>query len=366
MEMIKIPHTDLEVSRLAFGCMGLGGGFAPDTRLTADHERQAREFLDAGEEIGANFFDHANIYGRGRSEEVFGRVLKGKTVPQGQDRAFSLNAGFAGRTIRPETPQRFDFSRDHILESVDAILARLRTDRLDILLLHRPDALWEGEEIAEAFGKLHITGKVRYFGVSNQNRFQMKYLQSFLPDPLVVNQVEMSLLHHGFAEVSVSFNENSPRYPDGWEGTMEYCRMKGVLLQAWESPGPRYLDGETRRSAREHKRDYRLGGGIRSASRNHCRGYLLAWLLKHPAKIQPVLGTTRPDRLRAFAKALSVSLSREEWYLSLPQPGERPCLENGEEFEAGVSGIDRYPAGTRRACLNEPIFMKRSQINSLI
>ena len=232
MEMIKIPHTDLEVSRLVLGCMGLGGGWEADVKLTKEHERQVREFLDTGEEIGANFFDHANIYGRGRAEEIFGRALKER--PSLRDKiAIQSKCGIRWANDPPGTPQRFDFSRDHILESVDAILARLGTDHLEILLLHRPDPLWEGEEIAEAFQKLRLAGKVRYFGVSNQGRFQMEYLQSFLPDPLVANQVEMSLLHHGFVELSVSFNQNSPRYPDGWEGTMEYCRIKRVLLQAW-------------------------------------------------------------------------------------------------------------------------------------
>jgi predicted oxidoreductase len=140
--------------------------------LTADHERQAREFLDAAEEIGANFFDHANIYGRGRSEEVFGRVLKER--PSLRDKiVIQSKCGIRWADDPPGTPPRYDFSREHILESVDAILGRLGTDRLDILLLHRPDPLWEGEEIAEAFRKLHLSGKVRYFGVSNQNRFQM-------------------------------------------------------------------------------------------------------------------------------------------------------------------------------------------------
>jgi len=110
-------------------------------------------------------------------------------------------------------------------------------------LLHRPDPLWEGEEIAEAFQKLRLSGKVRYFGVSNQNRFQMEYLQSFLTEPLVANQVEMSLLHHGFVELGISFNQNSPRYPDGWEGTMEYCRTKPVLLQAWSTLAQGALTG---------------------------------------------------------------------------------------------------------------------------
>jgi len=313
MEMIKIPHTDLEVSRLAFGCMGLGGGFAPDTRLTADHERQAREFLDAAQEIGANFFDHANIYGRGRAEEVFGRVLTER--PSLRDKiVIQSKCGIRWADDPPNTPQRFDFSRDHILESVDAILARLRTDWLDVLLLHRPDPLWEGEEIAEAFQKLHLSGKVRYFGVSNQNRFQMEYLQSFLPESLVANQVEMSLLHYGFAEIGISFNQSSPRYPDGWEGTMEYCRMKDVLLQAWSPLAQGILMGKLDGQPENIKETAALVEEYAQRHEITAEAILLAWLLKHPAKIQPVLGTTRPDRLRACAKALSVSLSREEWY----------------------------------------------------
>jgi predicted oxidoreductase len=269
--MIKIPHTDLEVSRLPLGCMGLGGGWAADTQLTADHERQAREFLDAAEEIDANFFDHANLYGRGRAEEVLGRALKERPSLRDKIDSVKMRDPLGGRP--PGTPQRFDFSRDLILESVDAILARLRTDRLDILLLHRPDALWEGEEIAEAFGKLHGTGKVRYFGVSNQNRFQMEYLQSFLPELLVANQVEMSLLHHGFVEVGISFNQSSPRYPDGWEGTMEYCRTEGVLSKPVESPCPWRLEGEPRLATRQRKGDSRLSAEVRSGPRDHRRGH---------------------------------------------------------------------------------------------
>jgi predicted oxidoreductase len=313
MEMIKIPHTDLEVSRLALGCMGLGGGWAAGTQLTADHERQAREFLDAAEEIGANFFDHANIYGRGRAEEVFGRVLKER--PFLRDRiVLQSKCGIRWADDPPGTPQRFDFSRDHILESVDAILARLRTDWLDILLLHRSDVLWEGEEIAEAFEQLQSMGKVRYFGVSNQNRFQMDYLQSFLSAPLVANQVEMSLLHHGFAEVTISFNQNSPRYPNGWEGTMEYCRMNGVSLQAWSPLAQGKLMGKLDGQPENIRKTAALVQDYAQRHQTTAEAILLAWLLKHPGKILPVLGTTRPERLRACSKAVSVSLSREEWY----------------------------------------------------
>jgi predicted oxidoreductase len=142
----------------------------------------------------------------------------------------------------------------------------------------------------------------------------MEYLQSFLPEPLVANQVEMSLLHHGFVELSVSFNQNSPRYPDGWEGTMEYCRIKHVLLQAWSPLAQGALTGNLDGEPENIRKTAAL---VQEYARSHQttpEAILLAWLLKHPAKIQPVLGTTRPDRLRSCAKALSISLSREEWY----------------------------------------------------
>src|SRR6202050_96755 len=313
MEMIKIPNTDLEVSRLALGCMGLGGGWEADVKLTKHHEHQAREFLDTAEEIGANFFDHANIYRRGRAEEVFGRALKER--PSLRDKiVIQSKCGIRWADDPPGTPQRFDFSREHILESVDAILARLGTDHLEILLLHRPDPLWEGEEIAEAFRKLLSAGKVRYFGVSNQGRFQMEYLQSFLPEPLVANQVEMNVLHHGFVEVGISFNQSSPRYPDGWEGTMEYCRLKGVLLQAWSPLAQGILTGNLDHQPGNVKETALLVQKYAQRHATTAEDILVAGLLKHPAKIQPGLGTSRPDPLRACAKAVSVSLSREEWY----------------------------------------------------
>src|SRR3979490_304000 len=301
MEMMKIPHTDLEVSRLAMGCMGLGGGWEADVKLTKDHERQAREFLDTAEEIGANFFDHANIYGRGRAEEIFGWALKER--PSLRDKiVIQSKCGIRWADDPPGTPLRYDFSREHILESVEAIRGRLGTDRLDILLLHRPDPLWEGEEIAEAFHKLHFSGKVRYFGVSNQNRFQMEYLQSFLQEALVANQVEMNLLHHGFVEVDISFNQSSPRYPDGWEGTMEYCRLKGVLLQAWSPLAQGILTGKLDHLPEDGKETALLVQKYAQRHETAAEASALRRISRRCRRCGRRSGTSRPDRLRACAK----------------------------------------------------------------
>lgn len=314
MQQITIPHTDLHVSRLIAGCMGLGGGRNPETVLDASHEAQTRAFVDAALELGINFFDHANIYAYGRAEEVFGRVLKDKPSLRDQI-VLQSKVGIRRANYPAGSPQRFDFSHEHIIEATDAILRRLNTSHLDILLLHRPDPLMEGEEIARAFARLKQDGKVRYFGVSNQNRFTMEYLQHYLPAPLVANQLEMNLLHSGFAEATISFNQSVPAYPDGWEGVLEYCRLKGVGLQAWRPLAEGMLSGrDTGAGSDLVKQTAALVQKMASAHDVSREAIVLAWLLRHPAGIQPVLGTSRPERLRACAESVNVSLSRDEWY----------------------------------------------------
>ena len=153
----------------------------------------------------------------------------------------------------------------------------------------------------------------------------MEYVQSFLPDPLVANQLQMSLLHHGFAETGISFNQDSPSYPDGWEGALEYCRLKGVSPQAW-SPLARGLlsGGDLSKQPEAVKKTAALVAQYASARSVPAEAVVLAWLLLHPAKIVPVLGTTRPERLAACAAALEVSLSREEWYRLFETARGRP------------------------------------------
>ena len=324
MEKLVLPNTDLRASRLAAGCMGLGGGWEKGTVLTKEHEKQARDFLDAALELDINLIDHANIYAAGRAEEVFGRVLRERPALR-DELVIQSKCGIRWADDPPGVPQRFDFSYGNIVSAVDAILKRLGTDYLDVLLLHRPDPLMEGEEIARAFAELKAAGKVRYFGLSNQNRGMMEYIQSFLPDPLVANQLQMSLMHHGFAEATISFNQASPSYPDGWEGTLEYCRLKGVGLQAWSPLDRGALTGadlskqpESVRKTAGLVKEYAEARGVPPEA------IVLAWLLKHPAKIIPVLGTTRPDRLAACAKAVDVSLTREEWYKLFETARGRP------------------------------------------
>ena len=314
METLTIANTTLKLSRLGAGCMGLGGGWEPGTVLNSEHEDQARIFIDACLELGINFFDHANIYTMGRAEEVFGRILAKQPSLRNQI-VLQSKVGIRFANDPAGSPQRFDFSFEHIIEATDAILRRLQTDHLDILLLHRPDVLMEGEEIARAFASLKKAGKVRYFGVSNQNRFHMEYIQSFLPDPLVANQLEMNLLHHGFAESVISANQNVPAYPNGWEGLVEYCRLKNVSMQAWSPLARGLLSGGDLKAA--NPATLATAALVQKMANEHScsrEAIVLAWLLRHPARIQPILGTTRPDRLKACAESIAIQLSREEWY----------------------------------------------------
>ena len=328
MEKFVMPGTSLRVSRLCAGCMGLGGGWERGVAITKEHERQAEAFLDGALALGINFFDHANIYARGRAEEVFGRVLRSGPSLR-ESIVLQSKVGIRWADDPAGAPQRFDFSHENIVSGVEGVLTRLGTDYLDILLLHRPDILWEGEEIARAFAELKAAGKVRHFGVSNQNRGMMEYLQSFLPDPLVANQLQMSLLHHGFAEAAVSFNQDAPGYPDGWEGVVEYCRLEGVSLQAWSPLDRGALTGglsEAELAARPEslRKTATLVASYASERGLPPEAIALAWLLKHPAGIVPVLGTTRPERLAACAKAFEVGLTREEWYKLFEAARGRP------------------------------------------
>jgi predicted oxidoreductase len=202
------------------------------------------------------------------------------------------------------TTAHYDLGAEHILRSVEGSLGRLGTDRLDLLLLHRPDPLMEPGEIAGAFRRLKEAGKVGAFGVSNMNAARIRLLQAHLDQPLAVNQLQLSLAHAGFAEAGVTFNHPAHARALGFDdGTLEECQARGIRLQSW-SP----LAGGAWSPA--------AGEAIRASARRHGvppEAIPVAWLLRHPAGIQPILGTTRPERLRACLRGLEVRLDREEW-----------------------------------------------------
>ena len=309
---MPLARRGIDASRLALGCMGLGGGWG-EGEVDAAQVREAEAAIDAALEAGIDFFDHADIYARGRAETVFGRVLA--TRPGLRERIrIQSKCG-----IRPaegaRVPGRYDFSARHILASVDGSLARLGVEYLDVLLLHRPDPLMAAEEVAEAFHRLRRTGKVRHFGVSNMSGGQIRYLQSRLDVPLVVNQLEMGLTHIGFIESGVHVNQAAAAGDTFPEGTLEFCRMEGIQLQAWRPLGRGYLSGRTPDDAPGTVRSTAALVAEMARERGVSReAVVIAWLLAHPAAIQPVVGTKDPARIRACAEALDLELTREDWY----------------------------------------------------
>ena len=293
--MYNIPFgkSGMNVPTLAVGCM----------RIANMQEKQADEFVDTALENGANFFDHADIYGRGKSETVFSKAIAR------YDREKVILQSKCGIV----SGKMFDFSYDHIVSSVDGILQRLNTDYLDVLLLHRPDALMEPEEVAKAFSHLKDTGKVRHFGVSNQNPYQMQLLKTGVKFPLCANQVQMSLAHTPMLDAGFSTNLHWDAGINRDGGILDFCRLNKITPQAWSPLQFGYFEGCFLDNERFPKLNETLGQlaekyGVTKTS------VAINWLLRHPAKIQPVTGTTNPQRLTECCRATEFTMTREEWY----------------------------------------------------
>jgi predicted oxidoreductase len=227
----RVPHTDLDVSCLGHGCMNLGGSWDRTLLSSAQRSRGAHVIATAIEH-GITLFDHADIYTSGKSEAVFGEGLQ--QLPGARDQiVIQSKCGIRLQDDpQPGAPARYDCSYHHILRAVEGSLRRLHTSHLDVLLLHRPDALVEPEEVAKAFADLQHGGKVRYFGVSNHTAAQMALLQQHLDQPLVINQVELNLLHAHLISDGMVANWAGEQYTAA-AGTLDYCRMHNIMLQAW-------------------------------------------------------------------------------------------------------------------------------------
>lgn len=296
MRTINVGHGALSVSELSLGCM----------RINDLEPRAVDELLKAALDVGITFFDHADIYGGGRSEEVFAASVK----RLGLARSSLVLQSKCG--IRPDV-HTFDFSKEHILGSVDRILKRLATDYLDVLLLHRPDALVEPEEVAEAFGALQASGKVRAFGVSNHNPTQIALLKKAVVQPLLFNQLQLSVAFTPLIDAGIHVNNKDEAAVVRDGGALDYCRLHDITVQAW-SPfqygffegvflgSPKYpeLNLVIDRLAQEY--------GVTNTA------IAVAWISRHPARIQTVLGTTTPQRVRDAARSQDFVLTREQWY----------------------------------------------------
>jgi predicted oxidoreductase len=313
LKTYALPHTDVKISHLGYGCMNLGGRWDP-TPLTKAEKVAAVDAVVAAVEAGITLFDHADIYTYGKSETAFAEVwqrlpgLREKIVLQSK-----CGIRLAGEPDH-DHPDRYDSSYAHILASVEGILRRLQTDYLDILLLHRPDPLVEPDEVARAFAALHARGAVRYFGVSNHTAAQVELLQRSLDQPLLINQVELNLLHSFLIDEGILFNQQAaPSAPAA--GTLDYCRQHDILIQAWAPLAQGKLSNPPPEGPDRVKRAAEVVARLAETKQTTREAIVLAWLLRHPAPIQPIIGTTRPERIRTCCLADEIELSREEWYL---------------------------------------------------
>ncbi len=292
MYKIELGKSGLQVPTVAVGCM----------RISDMNEKEVSAFVETALENGANFFDHADIYGGGKSETVFGKAISP-----------SMRENIIIQTKCGIRKGQFDFSYEHIVSSVEGSLERLGTDYIDVLLLHRPDTLMEPEEVARAFDDLKKSGKVRHFGVSNQNPYQMQLLQSCLDMPLCVNQLQFSIMHAPMIQSGFNVNMYNDSAVNRDGGILDFCRLNKITIQPW-SPMQHgffkgcFIDNEQFPELNEVLAKIGEKYGV---SKNTIA---FAWILRHPAKMQPVTGTTNLTRLTDCIKATEINLSREEWY----------------------------------------------------
>ncbi|MEK8128252.1 aldo/keto reductase [Paenibacillus filicis] len=313
MKQQPLSHWDISTSRLVLGCMGLGGEWNRDPYTEAD-VKKAEEAVEAALSIGISMFDHADIYRIGKAESVFGEVLKRNP---GLREKIVIQSKCGIRFADGSGPGRFDFSKEHILASVDGSLQRLGIDTLDILLLHRPDPLMEPEVVAEAIQTLRESGKVRRFGVSNMNVSQIRFLQQASPEPFIVNQLEMSLAKLDWVDQTVHVNQKAGTSVHFGEGLMEFCQTEHIQIQSWGPLAKGLFSGQTPEDAPENVlATAKLVQELAAAKETTPEAIVLGWLMRHPALIQPVIGTANPGRIRACADAERQAslMTREEWY----------------------------------------------------
>ena len=285
----------ISVSRIAQGCMRI------DRLTRAELDALIRSDLDAG----ISFFEHADIYGgNGRCEELFGNILREDP---------SLRERMTIQTKCGIRPGQYDFSKEHILTSVEQSLKRLGTEQVEFLVLHRPDTLVEPEEVAEAFTQLKEQGKVKKFGVSNHNAMQIALLNKYLPEPLVIDQLQFGLGHTGLVDAGLNVNMKNDESVNRDDSTLDFCRLHDITIQAWSPLQFGFIKGHfmgnpdfegLNRKLEELGEAY----GITSTA------MAIAWILRHSAKIQPIVGSVNSERMHDIAKAADVTITRKEWY----------------------------------------------------
>lgn len=294
--MRTVQMGDMTVPAIAVGCR----------RMNNLSKSEADSFIKTALELGANYFDHADLYGGMKSDATFAEAID--MNPTIREKMYiQTKCG-----IRPAM-NAFDLSKDYILSSVDGSLKRLKTDYIDVLLIHRMDALVEPEEVAEAFGILKQAGKVRAFGVSNMNPMQMQLLSRYVREPLAVNQLQFSLAHCSMLSQGIYNNMDVEAAIDRDGSVLDFCRLNDITIQTWSPFQFGYMQGVFL----DHPNFPELNDALRKIGDRYSvtpTTIALAWILRHPARMQPITGTMRTERLRDCIKAAEVNLTRDEWY----------------------------------------------------
>lgn len=303
MNKIDIGKSGFKASEIVLGCMRID-------KMTVD---ELLSYIDKAMAEGITIFDHADIYGRGYCEELFGKMLTSRVGLREKIQIQSKCSICNGY---------YDFSKEHILNSVDGSLQRLNTDYLDLLILHRPDTLMEPEEVAEAFDILQSSGKVRNFGVSNFNSMQIELLKSCVKQPILVNQMQFSIMHCGMINSGIQANTLFEGSIDHDGSILEYCRLKNITLQAWSPFQYGFFEGVFIDNDKFPELNTALER-IATEKGVSKSAIAVAWILRHPAKMQTIIGTTNIERLKDICTASKIELSRPEWYEIYRAAGNR-------------------------------------------
>lgn len=294
MKTINLGKSNLQVPQVAIGCW----------RIHSVSKSNAEKYIRTAFEEGAVFFDNADMYGGGKCEEIFTECI-------------GMNSDIREKIIVQSKcgirKGRYDFSKEHILEAVNGSLSRLKTDYLDVLLLHRPDILCEPEEVAEAFDQLFNSGKVRNFGVSNHNPLQIQLLKKFVKQPLITNQLQFGIAHASMVSSGINVNMQTDSAINRDGGVLDYCRLNDITIQPWSPFQYGFFEGVFLDSDKYPELNIKIN---EIAEKYHVSNttIALAWILRHPAHMQPIIGTMNIQRLHDCIKATEIILTREEWY----------------------------------------------------
>lgn len=293
MKQIQLGASSQMVSSVILGCMRINGAKDPV------------KVIETAYDNGINFFDHADIYGGGECESIFADALA-KTSLKREDLFIQTKCGIVPGVM-------FDFSKKHIIESVEGSLQRLKMDYVDALLLHRPDTLVDPSEVAEAFDELEKSGKVRHFGVSNQKPMQIDLLKKYVKQPLLANQLQFGLKHSGMIDQGIHVNMTDDGSVDHDGSVLDYSRLNDMTIQAWSPYQYGFFEGVFIGNGKFPELNQALDN-LAEKYGTTPTGLAAAWILRHPANVQVIAGTMNPGRIEEIAKASEIQLTREDWY----------------------------------------------------